>query len=498
VPLQEILAVTILDLLDAARYDRAGAPAVGDVTYAELVVRAARVASKFAELGIERGDRIAIYSENRQGFIDTYLGALRLGAIVVPTNVLYRSADLGHVLHDADVRLVVASAAQRPQVELLDVAPPVVDIATIEAWARADGEHHSGERVREDDIAVIVYTSGTTGRSKGAMLHHGAIAAIATQVASAWRWSSTDTLYIALPLFHVHGLGAALNGSIAAGGRIIIDPRFDAMRTLEILRRDDVSMFFGVPTMYVRLLEALGTAQAPRLRLCVSGSAPLAAVTFETFRNRFGMEIVERYGATEFGFALTNRYGGDRVAGSVGIPFAGVSVRVVDDTERDVAPGDVGELLIHGPNVFTGYWRDPEKTAAAFTSGADGRRWYRSGDLARYDRERDVYAIAGRKKELIISGGFNVYPREVESEIDRFPGVRASALVGIADSARGEIPVAFIEADELDSVALTAYLQQRLASFKLPKRIHRIDALPRNALGKIEKRRLAEPAGTSP
>ncbi len=486
--------MTILDLLDAARRDRGTAPAIGDVTYDGLVARAARVATGFADVGIERGDRVAIYSENRQGFIDAYLGALRLGAVVVPTNVLYRSADLGHVLRDAAAKLVVASAAQRPHVEGLDDPPPVIDIAHIEAWASGDGALHHGVRVRDDEIAVIVYTSGTTGRSKGAMLPHGAIAAIATQVASAWRWSSSDTLYIALPLFHLHGLGAALNGSIAAGGRIIIEPRFDAARTLDVLRRDDVTMFFGVPTMYVRLLEALGSAPAPRLRVCVSGSAALDATTFETFRGRFGMEIVERYGATEFGFALTNRYGGTRVPGSVGIPFAGVSVRVVDADANDVAEGAVGELLVHGPNVFAGYWRDPQKTAAAFLTGSDGRRWYRSGDLARYDVEHGVYRIVGRQKELIISGGFNVYPREVESEIDGFPGVRASALVGVVDAARGEIPVAFIEADEVDPAALLAYLGARLASFKLPKRMHRVDALPRNALGKIEKHRLAEPA----
>ncbi len=486
--------MTILDLLDAARRDRGTAFAVGDITYDDLVARVARVATGFAALGVERGDRVAIYSENRQGFIDAYFGALRLGAIVVPTNVLYRSADLGHVLRDAEAKLVVASAAHIAHVEALADSPQIVDIAELENWAAGDGARHPGVRLREDEIAVVIYTSGTTGRSKGAMLHHGALASIATQVASAWRWSATDTLYIALPLFHVHGLGAALNGSVAAAGRIIIEPRFDAARTLDILRRDDVTMFFGVPTMYVRLLEALGRGAAPRLRLCVSGSAALDATTFETFRERFGIEILERYGATEFGFALTNRYGGVRVPGSVGIPFAGVEVRIVGGDDNDVSEGSVGELLVSGPNVFAGYWRDPQKTAAAFSVGNDGRRWYRSGDLARYDVEHDVYRIVGRLKELIISGGFNVYPREVESEIDRFPGVRASALVGAADRARGELPVAFVEADELDADALLAYLSERLASFKLPKRVHRVDGLPRNALGKIEKHRLTEPA----
>jgi len=487
--------MTILDLLAAAAcVDRGNAPAVGDVTYDELAARAARVAARFADLGVERGDRVAVDSENRQGFVDAYFGALWLGAIVVPTNVLYRSADLGHVLRDADAKLVVASAGQRPHVEMLADAPPLLDIADVEACAAAGGPVHPGVRIREDEIAIIVYTSGTTGRSKGAMLDHGALAAIATQVAGAWRWSAADTLYVALPLFHVHGLCAALNGSIAAGGRIIIDARFDAARALDVLRGEGVTMFFGVPTMYVRLLETLGSSQAPQLRLCVSGSAALDTTVFQTFKQRFGIEILERYGATEFGFALTNRYGGTRVAGSVGIPFAGVGVRIVDGNGAHVLEGDVGELLVSGPNVFAGYWRDPLKTAASFAAGNDGRRWYRSGDLARYDTDYGVYRIVGRMKELIISGGFNVYPREVEIEIDRYPGVVASALVGVADPARGELPIAFVEANELDADALLAYLAERLASFKLPKRVHRIDALPRNALGKIEKHRLTEPA----
>ena len=486
--------MTILDLLDAARRDRGSAPAVGEVTYDALVARASRVAARFAAQGITRGDRVAIYSENRQGFVDAYLGLLRLGAIVVPTNVLYRSADLGHVLRDAAAKFVVTSAPQLPFVEALEDAPPAIDVADVEAWAADEtGAKHPAVRIAEDDIAIVVYTSGTTGRSKGAMLHHGAVAAIATQVSSAWRWTAADTLFIALPLFHVHGLCAALNGSIAAGGRIIIDARFDAARTLDVLRGGDVTMFFGVPTMYVRLLETLGSSPAPQLRLFVSGSAALDAAVFETFRERFGTEILERYGATEFGFALTNRYGGPRVPGSVGIPTAGVSVRIVGDDDKDVAANGVGELLVSGPNVFAGYWRDPEKTAAAFLAGEDGRRWYRSGDLAQFDAEHGVYRIVGRRKELIISGGFNVYPREIESEIDRFPGVRASALVGVKDAARGEIPVAFVEADTLDAEALHAFLVERVASFKLPKRVHRVDALPRNALGKIEKHRLSEP-----
>ena len=259
-------------------------------------------------------------------------------------------------------------------------------------------------------------------------------------------------------------------------------------------------MFFGVPTMYVRLLEALGTGTVPKLRLCVSGSAALAADVHDAFRERFGTDILERYGATEFGFALTNRYGGPRVAGSVGVPFPGTRVRVSDPKTRDdVPPGTVGELLVSGPSVFAGYWELPEATEAAFVTDANGTRWYASGDLALYDASDRVYRIVGRSKELIISGGFNIYPREIEIEIDRHPGVVASAVVGIPDAARGELPIAFLEATEaIDTDALLATLRERLASFKLPRAVHVVDALPRNAMGKIEKQKLLALRPSSP
>jgi malonyl-CoA/methylmalonyl-CoA synthetase len=253
-------------------------------------------------------------------------------------------------------------------------------------------------------------------------------------------------------------------------------------------------MFFGVPTMYVRLLELPDPVDFPRLRLCVSGSAALSPEVFDRFAARFGITILERYGATEFGFALGNRFGGPRVPGSVGVPFPGVRVRVAGVADgRPLEAGSVGELLVSGPNVFAGYWRDAAATAAAFVTDSDGTRWYRSGDLASYDPQRQVYRIVGRLKELIISGGFNIYPLEVENEIDRFPGVRASAVVGAPDAARGESVVAFVEAEPglpLDRTGLEAWLRTRLASFKVPKRVTIVDALPRNALGKVEKPKL--------
>ncbi len=480
--------MTILDLFDASVAERASEAAINDMSYRELADGALRVARRLDERGLRAGDRIALYCENRLAFVYVYLAALRLGAIAVPANVLYRSSDLAHVLDDAAVSLLLASAQTREWLAGLD-APELIDAGDVEAWATdAAIEPLPLPPSDPDAPAVIVYTSGTTGRSKGAVLTHGNLAVIAAQLISAWRWTARDTLAIALPLFHVHGLAAALNGTLASGGRLFLQPRFDARAMVAVLQRPGVTMFFGVPTMYVRLLELTDPVGFPRLRLCVSGSAALSPEVFERFAARFGITILERYGATEFGFALGNRFGGPRIAGSVGVPFPGVRVRVASSENSDAAgAGDVGELLVSGPNVFAGYWRNAEATAAAFTVDADGTRWYRSGDLATYDAEQGVYRIVGRLKDLIVSGGFNIYPLEVESEIDRFPGVRASAVLGAPDAVRGEGVVAFVEEAEL-----LAWLRQRLASFKLPKRIHVIDALPRNALGKVEKTKLRE------
>ncbi len=487
--------MTVLDLFDASRSVRREALAVNDVSYDALHRGSLRVLGALLARGVAAGDRVALYCENRIGFVYAYLAALRLGAIVVPVNVLYRTADLEHILADSGARFVLASGQTRAHVteggrfERLDMDD-------VERWAidpslpATASPHDPGA----EDVATIIYTSGTTGRSKGAMLTHGNLAAICASIATAWRWDERDTLLISLPLFHVHGLCAALNSSLASGGRIIIHERFDAAATLREMRDSAVTMFFGVPTMYVRLLEQLGTDAPPALRLWVSGSAALAADVFEAFRTRFGADILERYGASEFGFALTNRYGGPRVAGSVGVPFPAMRVRIVVPGASDpVAPGEVGELLVEGASVFKGYWRDQDATAAAFLTDEEGMRWYRSGDLATYDRERRVYRIVGRLKELIISGGFNIYPREIEIEIDRFRAVKASAVVGLPDRARGELPIAFVEAGEgFDPAALLEHLRGRVASFKVPKRIIVIEALPRNALGKIEKHRLRE------
>ncbi len=473
----------LVDLFDGALADRGRLPAVDDLTHREVRDGALRVAGRFAELGVRRGDRVTVYSENRHGFVFAYLAALRMGAIAVPANVLYRANDLAHLIGDSAPSLIVCSSASAPFLAEIGSGTHAIDMAEIETCAR-DARirpHELPHRPQPEDPALIVYTSGTTGASKGAVLSHRNLAAIVSQLASAWRWQSNDVLLLTLPLFHVHGLIAGLISSLAAGGRVLLRERFDAAAVLERLSAGDVTMFFGVPTMYVRLIERVraGARPPPPLRLYVSGSAALSEQTHAEFASLFGASILERYGATEFGFALGNRYAGPRIAGSVGIPFPGVRVRV---------DGDVRELLVSGPNVFSGYWKRPDATAEAFVTGDDGTRWYRSGDLATYDEVNDVYRIVGRIKELIITGGFNVYPREVETTMEEYEGVRACAVIGKPDAARGELPVAFIETERnVDIAALDEWLRERLASFKIPKEIRIVEQLPRNAMGKLDK-----------
>ena len=436
---------SVLDALDAHAATRPAAPALDGVSYGALRDASVRVAAKLRESGLRPGDRLAVYAENRPGFVYAYLGGLRAGATVVTVNVLYRTSDLEHILSDSTPS-VIAVSEQSAQYVAPREGLAAVQLADVERWAHDTEIAPLADppQPRADDVALLIYTSGTTGRSKGAMLTHGNLVAIAEALVEAWRWTANDTLLLTLPLFHVHGMGAGLNGTLVAGARVLLRERFDAPSVVATLAAGAATMFFGVPTMYVRILEqaAPGT-RFDRMRLFVSGSAALPASVHEEFARRFGVSILERYGSTEFGFALSNRYDAARHAGTVGFPLPRVSVKLADPA-----------------------------------SGADVARGY---------------VINGRLKELVISGGFNVYPIEVEDELLRIPGIRAAAVVGQPDPARGEIPVAFVETDEgFDADAALAALRERLASFKVPKRLYPIDALPRNAMGKVEKPRLRE------
>ncbi|HEY0614590.1 MAG TPA: AMP-binding protein [Candidatus Elarobacter sp.] len=486
---------SVLDALDAHATARPGALAVDGVSYAALRDASLRIAAKLREAGLRPGDRLAIYAENRPGFVYAYLGGLRAGATVVTVNVLYRTSDLEHILSDSTPSVVCVSE-QSAQFTRPRDGCSVVQLAEVERWAYDGSIAPLAEapQPNADDVAILIYTSGTTGRSKGAMLTHGNLAAIGASLVEAWHWTSSDVLLLTLPLFHVHGLGAGLNGTLVAGGRVLVRERFDAPSVVAALAAGEATMFFGVPTMYVRILEqADAQTRFDRVRLFVSGSAALPASVHEEFARRFGVSILERYGSTEFGFALSNRYDAARHAGTVGFPLPRVDVKLADPASgAGAAPGEAGEILVHGPNVFKGYWRNDAASAAAFVTDERGRRWYKSGDLATFDPERG-YVINGRLKELVISGGFNVYPIEVEDELLRIPGIRAAAVVGQPDAARGEIPVAFVETGEgFDADATLATLRERLASFKVPKRLYPIAALPRNAMGKVEKPRLRE------
>jgi malonyl-CoA/methylmalonyl-CoA synthetase len=339
---------------------------------------------------------------------------------------------------------------------------------------------------------MILYTSGTTGRSKGAMISHDNVLATVTGLLVAWAWQPDDALLLALPLFHTHGLVVGLHCSLAAGATVLLRRRFDAAETVRALLSGEPSLFFGVPTMYVRLVDELRTVDdrgpLARMRLFCSGSAPLAPETFAAFRDLTGHAILERYGMTETGMNLSNAYAGERLPGTVGTPLPGVSIRIVGAAGREVEPGGEGELLVRGGNVFSGYWQAPEKTAESFVHDEAGWRWFKTGDLARQDPATGAVTLLGRRHELIISGGFNVYPREVEEVLVTFPGVHEAAVVGRRHPEWGEVPAAFLVVErEIDEAELLTFCKSQMAGFKVPREIRFVESLPRNALGKVQK-----------
>jgi malonyl-CoA/methylmalonyl-CoA synthetase len=340
-----------------------------------------------------------------------------------------------------------------------------------------DGTAPALDQAGPADDALICYTSGTTGVPKGAVLSHGNLLAGAEAVRLAWRWDEADRLVLALPLFHVHGLCIGLHGTLLAGASAVLVPRFEAGAVLDAATDHDATLFFGVPTMYARLAASPRAAELGRLRLCVSGSAPLAAALFERLAELSGQRVLERYGLTETLMNASNPYEGERRPGTVGLPLPGVLLRLASD----------GEVLVRGPSVFTGYWRDPDATAAAF----DPDGWFRTGDLARFD-ERGYLRIEGRSKELVISGGYNVHPREVEEVLLTHPGVAEAAVTGTPSEEWGEVVTAWVVADGPPPAPdeLIAFAAERLAPYKRPRLVHYLDALPRNALGKVQRHKL--------
>jgi malonyl-CoA/methylmalonyl-CoA synthetase len=471
-------------------------------TYDGLFSTVDALAAGLAALGITKGDRVAFFLGNRPEFVVAYLAVIRLGAVMVPINLAYRRREIAHMLSDAEPRLIITERFLLPILDELEAEDrrslERVILAEELAELQGDPSAFALPVVGGSDAAMLLYTSGTTGRSKGAIVTHDNVLATVTGLLAAWAWEPADVLLLSLPLFHTHGLVVGLHCALAVGATVHLRRRFEAGDAAADLLAGEPTLFFGVPTMYVRLVEELRRRAAAgeridlsRLRLCCSGSAPLAPETFAAFRELSGHDILERYGMTETGMNLSNPYAGPRLPGTVGTPLPGVSIRIVDRQDRNLPPGAEGDLLVAGSNVFAGYWRSPEKTAESFVHDELGRRWFRTGDLAREDAATGYVTLLGRSRELILTGGFNVYPREVEEVLATYPGVRESAVAGRPHSEWGEVPVAFlvVEApfDEATEAALVAYCKSQMAGFKVPRRFEYLEALPRNALGKVQK-----------
>lgn len=462
------------------------------LTYVELFGAADRLAAGLRARGLGKGDRVAFFLGNGPEFVTAYLAVIRLGAVMVPLNLAYRRREIAHILGDAEPRLFLTDRERLPVLDELEPGERPGEVILAEELDGLTGDATGFGPVDGDDLAMILYTSGTTGRSKGAMITHGNVLATMTGLLAAWDWQADDVLLLTLPLFHTHGLVVGLHCALAAGATVLLRRKFDAAEAAAELLGGEPTLFFGVPTMYVRLVEELrrrGGAEAlRRMRLFCSGSAPLAPETFTAFRELTGHEILERYGMTETGMSLSNSYAGLRLPGTVGTPLPGVSARIVDTDDRDLPAGGEGELLVRGSHVFPGYWRDPEKTAASFVHDDLGRRWFRTGDLARRDPETGHYTLLGRRHELILRGGFNIYPREVEEVLASYPGVKEAAVAGRPDPDLGQVPVAFLVVDSpIDEAALVAFCREQMAAFKVPREIRTVDSLPRNALGKVQK-----------
>ncbi len=467
-------------------------------TYGEMIALSGRLAGALQKRGVAPGDRVAVQVEKSPEALMLYLACLRAGAVYLPLNTAYTLAELDYFIGDATPRLMVVdpkhsesiaelAAAHGGAVETLDAAGggSLVELAGSEEADFSDAERGA------DDLAAILYTSGTTGRSKGAMLTHDNLLSNAQALREQWRFTSADKLIHALPIFHTHGLFVASNVTLLSGASMYLLPKFDADEVLRLMESATVMM--GVPTFYVRLVQHDGLTRAAtaRMRLFVSGSAPLLAETHRSFSEKTGHAILERYGMTETNMNTSNPYDGDRVAGTVGFPLPGVSLRVTDpETGRPVADGETGMIEVKGPNVFKGYWRMPEKTAAEFRM--DG--FFITGDLGKID-ERGYVHIVGRGKDLVISGGYNIYPKEVETEIDGMPGVLESAVIGVPHPDFGEGVTAVVvraKGAALDEQAVLAALKDRLARYKQPKRVLFVDDLPRNTMGKVQKNVLRE------
>ncbi len=488
--------------LDAVAVETADAdkPAL-HYSWRDLDRATAMMANLLLSLKLPEGARVAVQVEKSVEAMMFYLATLRAGYVFLPLNTAYQSAEIEYFIGNAEPAVVVCTASNFGWVSKIAFKAGTRNVFTLnddrtgsllERAAHCSDRHAVAHR-SADDLAAILYTSGTTGRSKGAMLAHGNMLSNALVLKDYWGWRAGDVLIHALPIFHVHGLFVALHGALINGSKMIWCARFDPKVVLGKL--PEATLFMGVPTLYVRLLAepGLNRSTVRNMRLFVAGSAPLLVETFNDWKARTGHTIVERYGMSETAMLTSNPYAADeryanqseRRGGTVGFPLPGVSLRVRDDDGKDLATGEVGGIQVKGPNVFKGYWRMPEKTKEEFT--ADG--YFKTGDVGKVD-ERGYVTIVGRSKDLIISGGYNVYPAEIEGYINELPGVAESALVGVPHPDFGEVGVAVVIAKPgaaLQPDAIVGALKAKLANFKIPKRCFVVAELPRNTMGKVQK-----------
>lgn len=463
------------------------------ISYGDLIGRAGQMANALVARGVKPGDRVAVQVEKSVANIVLYLGTVRAGAVYLPLNTAYTLNELDYFIGDAEPSLVVCDPAKaeglapiaakvKAKVETLG---PDGKGSLTDAAEKASSAFATVPRAN-DDLAAILYTSGTTGRSKGAMLTHDNLASNSLSLVGYWRFTDKDVLIHALPIYHTHGLFVATNVTLFSRASMIFLPKLDPDLIIKLMARATVLM--GVPTFYTRLLQnpALSRETTKHMRLFISGSAPLLAETHREWSARTGHAVLERYGMTETNMNTSNPYDGERVPGAVGFPLPGVSVRVTEpETGKELPREEIGMIEVKGPNVFKGYWRMPEKTKSEFRP--DG--FFITGDLGKIDDKGYVH-ILGRGKDLVISGGFNVYPKEIESEIDAMPGVIESAVIGVPHADFGEGVTAVLVCNKgagITEGAVLKALDGRLAKFKMPKRVFVVDELPRNTMGKVQK-----------
>ncbi|PBB18626.1 malonyl-CoA synthase [Mesorhizobium sp. WSM4313] len=468
------------------------------ITYGDMLAKSAQLAHALAQAGVEPGDRVAVQVEKSPEAMLLYLASLRTGAVFLPLNTAYTLPELDYFFRDAEPKLIVCDPDRLSGIEPLAAAIGATVLTlgrdgqgTLASQASRQATDFSDVARGPDDLAAILYTSGTTGRSKGAMLSHENLASNARVLAEQWRFGGDDVLIHALPIFHTHGLFVATNVVLMAGATMFFEQKFDPARILSLMPRATALM--GVPTFYVRLLQQDGLTReaAKTIRVFISGSAPLLAETHKAWRERTGHAILERYGMTETNMNTSNPYDGERRAGTVGFPLPGISLRITDpENGKSLPQGEIGMIEVKGPNVFAGYWRMPGKTKAEFRE--DG--FFITGDLGLIDADGYVH-IVGRGKDLIISGGYNVYPKEIESEIDALDGVSESAVIGVPHPDFGEGVTAVVvrkPGSAISAADIVGAITGRLAKYKHPKQVIFVDELPRNTMGKVQKNVLRE------